>query len=66
MIGLTQDDKTLVLFTVDDAGSSKGMSVVEAANFCSPIMMFTTHSTATEAARRPLQWRTPRRTSIPC
>ena len=33
MIGLTQDDKTLVLFTVDDAGSSKGMSVVEAANY---------------------------------
>ena len=32
-IGLTEDDKTLVLFTVDDAGGSNGMTVGEAANY---------------------------------
>ena len=32
-IGLSQDDKTLFLFTVDDAGGSQGMTVTEMANF---------------------------------
>ena len=32
-IGLTEDDKTLVLFTVDNAGGSNGMTVGEAANY---------------------------------
>lgn len=33
IIGLTQNDKTLVIFTVDDAGGSQGMTVTEAANY---------------------------------
>ena len=33
MIGLSQDGKTLVLFTVDDAAGSQGMTVGEAANY---------------------------------
>ena len=32
-IGLSQDNKTLFLFTVDNAGGSSGMSVTEMANF---------------------------------
>ena len=32
-IGLTQDNKTLVLFTVDEAGGSSGMTVGEAADY---------------------------------
>ena len=33
MAGLTQNGQTLVLFTVDDAGGSQGMTVGEAANY---------------------------------
>ncbi len=33
MVGLTQNGKTLVLFTVDDAAGSQGMTVGEAANY---------------------------------
>ena len=60
-VGLTQDNKTLVLFTVDNAGGSNGMTVGDVANYMSTISPANVYNALNldGGGRRPWPCRTP-------
>ena len=57
VIGLSQDNRFLYLFTVDNAGGSRGMNLLKSRICFSPITAFTMRLTSTVAAPLAWQWK---------